>query len=461
MLTDERGLPITAEDQAAVEAYDATVSAYMGYKLDTGLRLKAAMDADPQMLLANCLRGYFFLMMAHPVFTSRIDKAVEAAEAIIAARGATEREKAHAAALKTWQGGDMVAAAKIFEQILLEHPRDIVALRLAAYLHFYLGDSRNLRDCVARVLHAWDDAVPGYGFVIGNYAFGLEEAGDYGLAEAEGRRAVALNPADIWAVHAVSHVLEMQGRHRDGIAWVNLAPDAWADCNNFAYHVWWHLSLCHLELGQYGEVLSLYDARVRADQSDDALDMSNGAAMLWRLQDRGIDVGGRWDELADKAAARGNDTLLVFNDAHHMLSLAAAGRAAEAETLLQAMRATAAEVGTQPALMATLGVPLCEAIQLYAKGDYAGVVARLEPIRYQLNLIGGSHAQRDLFQQILIRAAMQSGHYALARAMLAERTALRPTVARGWELYADALSGTGDEAAAREAKARAEACLAA
>jgi predicted Zn-dependent protease len=88
-------------------------------------------------------------------------------------------------------------------------------------------------------------------------------------------------------------------------------------------------------------------------------------------------------------------------------------------------------------------------------------VEHLLPIRYSVPEIGGSQAQRDLFHQILIAAALRAPRPALARALLAERTRLKPNNAWTWQRYADALEAAGDEKAAGEAAAQARSVLAA
>jgi hypothetical protein len=116
------------------------------------------------------------------------------------------------AALWAWSGGDLLTAGAHWEAILLDYPTDILALRLQHFATFWTGNSVALRDGMARALPAWDERTPGYSYVLGMYAFGLEEAGEYAMAEARGKHAVELNPDDLWAIHAVAHVLEMQGR---------------------------------------------------------------------------------------------------------------------------------------------------------------------------------------------------------------------------------------------------------
>src|SRR5262245_44154906 len=336
MHTDRRGLPITAANADAVAAFDATVDAYLGFARDTGDRLKATLKADPAMPLAHVLRGAFFLLMGKPALLAKAAEASAAANRSL--DGATPRERRHAQALAAWCTGDFEGALREWEAILAAAPRDVVALKLAHYLHFYLGDAAAMRDSIARTLHAWDESVPGYAAVLGMRAFGLEESGAYDEAERAGRRAVELNPDDPWAVHAVAHVLEMQDRPRDGVAWIRGLERRWDACNNFRYHLWWHLALMHLGLNEPEAALALYDERVWDPASDEYLDLCNDAALLQRLELAGLDVGDRWAAIAGKVRGQLATRILAFIDAHYALALAAAHDPEAAATLVSAIR---------------------------------------------------------------------------------------------------------------------------
>lgn len=424
MHTDRRGIPLTAASAEAARCYDAVIDGYLAFSRDTGARLKEALTADPAMPLALCTRGYFFKLFCTPAFDARAAQSLKAAQDAAAQGGATAREREHIAALAAWCAGEFEAALAHLEAILLDHPRDILAHKIAHYLYFYLGDAERMRDSVARTLHAWDEGVPGYGYMLGMHAFGLEESGAYSRAEAAGRRAVELNPGDAWAVHAVAHVMEMQDRLRDGVAWTTETEPGWEACNNFAFHVWWHRALFLLELGQHDGVLELYDRRIRAEQTEEYLDIVNATALLWRLEDEGVDVGTRWDELAEKSERRKDDRLLAFVDAHFMMALAAGGRDAAAQGMLRSM--AAAPAGTEAPIYKEIGAPVCEAIVAYRAGDYGRAADLLLPVRYGIRRLGGSHAQRDVFARMLIESATRAGRLPLARALLAERAANRP-----------------------------------
>jgi hypothetical protein len=117
--------------------------------------------------------------------------------------------------------------------------------------------------------------------------------------------------------------------------------------------------------------------------------------------------------------------MLVFADTHYMMALAAEGPAGAAEALLESLEGFAGEAGTEAEVAHAIGLPLCRAVLAHRRGRYGEAVDALLPHRPALKRIGGSRAQRDLFEQLLIDAAVKSGRKALARALLSERAATR------------------------------------
>ena len=430
MALDKRGLELTAADDEAAAALDAALDDFLAFGREAGPLLKAAFDADAEMPMAHVLRGYFFLLMGVGALRPRAAKSGAQASGL----AATTRERAHADALSRWAAGDTAGAVRCFEGILLDHPRDILAIRLAHYLHFYHGALAQHRDSVARVLPAWDESVPGYGYVLGMRAFGLEEVGDYALAEEFGRRAVAIDPSDAWSVHSVAHVMEMQGRTEEGIAWVRENEAHWeTKIHNFRHHLWWHQALFHLARDEDDAALDLYDNRFRTDDaSDDVLDIANAASMLLRLHFRGVDAGGRWEELAGHSASRIADGIFPFFDAHYMAALAMAGDSDNVCNHLDTMAGRSSGEATADAVYDEVGRPLCEAIAAFGAGEPDRCFDLLEPVRYDLVRLGGSHAQRDVFMQLLIAAGKEAGREHELRALLAERAALKPGAVASW-----------------------------
>jgi tetratricopeptide (TPR) repeat protein len=406
---DRLGLALTAASGEAARAFDDTVWEYVSFGRDPGTKLKRALQADPGMPMAQCLQGYFMHLMGLPALAAK-------ANAIFAGlkgnSSATARELAHIAALGAWCEGELERACEIFDGILKAHPRDMLALKLANYLYFYLGDAKNVRDGPARVLPHWDAAMPGYGHVLALHAFGLEESGEYAEAERAGRRAAELNPADPWAVHAVAHVLEMQDRAAEGVAWVEGLAPHWDTANFFRFHLWWHLALMHWGEGRHEEVLRLYDAQVWAEGSSENLSLCNDVSMLARLELAGVDVGARWDAVAAVVRGQSGGSVLAFVDAHYALALNETPKLHEA--------------GSTGRVHGRVGRAACDAVVAWRRKDHARVKALLTPVRGQLWRIGGSHAQRDLFTLLLLDSALKTNDMPLARAIRAERAAIRP-----------------------------------
>jgi tetratricopeptide (TPR) repeat protein len=331
-LLDRRDVPVSIDSRVALDRYEAALELLNGFYLDPLAAADAALAEDPDFVMGHCLRAGLFLMTTERAAEPELRRSVEAAAAL--AHRANARERGHIAAARAWLNGDFRRAGDLYGALLIDWPRDLLALQIAHQCDFLLGRSRMLRDRVARVLPAWDESVPGFGYVLGMHAFGLEQTNLYRHAEAAGRRALELNRRDPWAVHAVAHVMEMEGRLDEGIAWLRERETDWAPGNAFAYHNWWHLALYHLDLGETGRALALYDEFIRPGRSTVALEMVDAAALLWRLHLRGVPVGERWRRLADDWEPMIEDAYYAFNDSHCMMALVADGRLAAARSVV-------------------------------------------------------------------------------------------------------------------------------
>jgi tetratricopeptide (TPR) repeat protein len=429
MIRDQHGLPLTTASPAAARAYDDTITGYLNYRADQAQRLKALLDADADFALAHCLKGYF-AMLSYKAANLPAAMAAAATARRLAA-GASPREQAHVAALEAWTAGELDRMLGIWDEILAEHPRDVLAFRLAHFNNFWLGRPDAMAASVEAVLPRWSAELPGYGTLWSCRAFAQEECGNYGPAELAARRALEIDPGDLWGAHALAHVFEMQGRRGEGIVTLGALEPHWEGATNLVHHLWWHRALYHLEQRDFAAVLALYDTRFRnlaapltQAQPDLYIDIQNAASMLFRLERQGVDVGARWVEIADKAEARIGDCLSAFTLPHWMLALAATGRDAAAERLLAAMGDFAASNAPQAALIRDCALPLAEAVLLHARGQHASAVARLRPVLGGLYRLGGSHAQQGVFEELFLDSALKAG-LAADVALLLERVAAR------------------------------------
>jgi hypothetical protein len=296
----------------------------------------------------------------------------------------------------------------------------------------------------------WDASVPGYSYVLGMHAFGLEEMNQYAEAESTARRALKLQPKDGWAVHAIVHCMEMQGRIDEGIDFlVSREPD-WAPDNGFAFHNFWHLGLFHMDAGRFDRALALWDASVHPEPATYVLSLIDATAMLWRLVLERVDVGTRFEQVADDWEARlANEAgFYAFNDFHAALAFVATGRDGSLKELVARMREAAAQPGVNAGMERDVGLPLVEGFAAFGRGRHADAIAAIEPVRDHANRFGGSHAQRDLVTLTLIEAATRAGDAARAKHYIAERLVHKPGSAWGPRLVARADAAATMHAAA-------------
>ena len=421
-LIDALGHPVSGATAAAIDHYEQAAHELRCLIGDPLASIDRALAEAPGMSIAHTLRAWLHLLGTEaPALATAIEAAAAAAR-----HAGTERERLHAQAAALVAAGRWRDGARVLEDLSAQHPRDLLALQAGHQVDFFTGDSRMLRDRIARVRLHWNDAMPGHHAVLGMHAFGLEETGDYAQAERTGRKAIELQPRDTWAWHAVTHVHEMRNAPKEGIAWLEPNARHWSRESFFAVHNWWHLALFKLELDLHADVLALYDSAIGGPGSGVVLDMLDQSALLWRLALRGVDVGDRWQPLAERWAPHASAGNYAFNDMHAMMAFASAGRSDLAAQLRESQQVALASEGDNRSFTAEVGQAAMSAVQAFVAGDFATVVNLLRPVRSYAHRFGGSHAQRDVLELTLLEAAWRCGDQSLAVALSVERAALRP-----------------------------------
>jgi hypothetical protein len=434
---DARGNPCGSGSPSARDAAEKALWRTMSF-YDTPLAdLDRAIAADPGWALPHAMKAGFLFSLTEPAL--RDEGAGHLAQARLLQADAPAREKAHIEALQHISEGRWTAACRTWDELLLEHPRDALALQWSQLWDFYRGDTLALRQRPARALPDWDEADPLYPCVLALYAFGLEENNLYPQAEEAGRRALALDPRVPWAVHAVAHVMEMQGRFEEGSAWLRQSRAQWAEGNGFATHLWWHKGLFRLEALDTTGVLRLIDSHLSGDALQISLQRLDAAALLWRLHLLGVDVSATCRALVEAWAPADSDAgYYSFNDLHVVLALLGAGDVAQAERWLArcAERALAASDARRSnhAVAREVGLPLMRALVAFERGQMDAAADMLFAARSAARSVGGSHAQRDLVDQTLLAAASRGSRRAVGRAVLNERTMAKPVtpLTRHW-----------------------------
>lgn len=442
-IKDSLGNSVSGASADAIQNYEKALHEFQCYIDDPVGTIDSALEDSPDFVMAYALRAYLHLLGTEP------NDVPAAREALASARGlpANARERGHLEAIARLVEGEWHAGARALEDVAIDHPRDSLALQAGHLCDFYTGASRMIRDRIARALPEWSEDMPGYHALLGMHAFGLEETGIYARAEASGRRSVEMEPRDGWGQHAVAHVMEMQGRHREGIEWMRANVDGWARDNFLAVHNWWHLALFYLEAEEMDEVFGLFDGPIYGEHSPLVLDMVDASALLWRLNLRGVDVGNRWQAVADGWAPVAEAGNYCFNDAHAVMAFVGAQRPELVRSVLEAQESAQRGGGDNARFTREVGAPMTRAIIAFDEGEYAEAVRLIRPIRAIAHRFGGSHAQRDVIDLTLLEAAQRDGQLALARALAAERVDLKPESHSARALFDRARSTARQEAA--------------
>ncbi|HEY9641186.1 MAG TPA: tetratricopeptide repeat protein [Coleofasciculaceae cyanobacterium] len=423
MLRDAQGLPVTTDSPEAVDAIDQFANQLLSYGNNIAVIIQAV-EADPTAVLPNA-----HLAALH-LFAETADAVADAADYLKVAQAnldqATEREKLYVGAIAAWANGKVDQALDYHEALAEQYPRDVISVQIGQYHYFNLGNRQGLLNLIEKVLPANRENA----FLYGMQAFGLEQCRRLDAAEVTGRQATEMHRQNPWAHHAVAHVLETQGRTAEGIAWMESLSDTWDACGSFYTHNWWHVALYYLDQEEFAKVLELYDRHIwgRADKSYSQCHL-DAISMLLRLELRGVEVSERWQQVGNYFLPRIHDHILPLIDVQYIYALVRSGHEQQAYAMLQSIQdyAKTAYPYIRTA-WSEVTLPLARGMLAHAVGDWSTAVTAIRSALPRLHKIGGSHAQRDLFEQVYIDALIRLGNFQQAKRLWEKRAQARTSV---------------------------------
>jgi len=422
MLHDGQDLAVSTDEALVIAGIDQFTEGFLGYGPQVLDILKAA-DADPQCALVQA-----YCAMLHLFLESR-EGLRQAGPHVVTAlqhlENTGEREQLFVEAIDAWFHEDVAGAIQIHEYLAEHYPRDLVSVKLCQYHHFNLGNAPGMLRVASKALEN-NQANP---HMHGMIAFGYEQCHLLEEAEAAARTAIKLHRGEAWAHHALAHVLETRGQVAEGIEFMESVSDTWEGLNSFMHtHNWWHLCLYYIATEQFERVLDIYDRHIWGVWKEYSQDQIGAVSLLARLETAGVAVGDRWQDVADYLVARVDDHIQPFLDLQYLYGLARAERP-EAEALLESLRQ---HVEHAPGLTRTawreVALPAAHALLAHAQGDFDAAIRGLTTTLPRLQEIGGSHAQRGLFQELLLDAYLRSERLAPAQQYLELEHQTRPGV---------------------------------
>ena len=422
--TDLLGNAVTLAEGASLGAVNDFVGGFISSEARAANILQAAGDASPWVQAASA---------ALHMFAESREGSVNARPFIQAALNsplqATAGELRFVQAVAAWVAGDIPQALRLHEEQARLQPRDLVSLKLGQYHLFNQGDAPAMLRLALTVAPAASD-VP---YLHGMLAFGYEQCHLLQKAEHAARTGIALCRKEPWAHHALAHVMLTQGRVSEGLRFMHDVSDTWTGLNSFMLtHNWWHTALFALELGDADTVLRLYDEQIWGAVKSYSQDQINAISLLARLELAGVNVGDRWLDVGQALSQRTADQVLPFLDMQYLYGLARAGLPQAGVLMANIARFAAQSTanGTGGSLWSAVCVPACEGLLAHARGDWKTAVVGLGAALPRLRETGGSHAQRDLFEQIFLDALIRSGQHSAAQQLLQQRVNQQPESVR-------------------------------
>ena len=425
-MRDWLGNPVHLQDPASLAALNDFVDGFLRCEARAVNVLALAESDRSAIAQAYCAALHMFAESRDGPVNARpfIDAAITAAPR------ASARERQFVAAIAAWVDGDLSGAVSLHQELARSHPRDLVSVKLGQYHLFNQGDAPGMLRLALQALPAATDVAQMHGMA----AFGWEQCHLMVQAEAAGRTALAMTPREPWAQHALAHVMLTQGRLHEGRQFMRQASATWTGLNSFMQtHNWWHLALFEIDLGHADVALQLYDRQVWGVAKAYTQDQIGAVSLLARLELAGVDVGDRWQDVADHLLSRAADQVLPFLDLQYLYGLARAGRP-QAETLLRNIEAHGLRQGGATNACNTqamqvwrdVATPAAYGLMAHAQGQHARAVEGLGLALPRLLQIGGSHAQRDLFEQIHLDAMVHCGQWGAAQQTVQQRCNNQP-----------------------------------
>lgn len=424
-LKDRYDLPISTSSPAAADLLQEGVDRLLSQNFGPEESLQKAIEADDGFAMPHADLAYTWMLRVQP---AEAKESIQRAQDLAA--GVTKREAQHIECIAQFVAGNSPKSLELIREHLAEFPRDALLSRLAQR-HYMQGCSGagvpNFPEELFAMLQGLETHYGDDWSFLGQYAFAHHETGRLDRAYDLATRSLDLRPTNAVAAHSVTHVFFERGEAAGGGDFLGDWLTTFDKRATYYIHLSWHQALFELAQGRYEQAIGLYETEIRPSVvAKSAGSLADSASLMWRMQVyAGVAPSVPWNEVRDQAAPAADRPGPPFRDAHAALAFAAAGDDEALGRMMDGLREVAAK-GNAVAEEVTL--PLVQGIHAFAQGEYSQAVQLIEPIAGQLARLGGSHAQREVFEDTLLEAYLRAEQFDKAEGMLQSRLKRRASV---------------------------------
>ena len=458
MVKNRNGLIITTASPAAADLYQQGLDLVLSQNYGPESRLRDAIEADEGFAMAHTVLAYVLhLQMDVPAARAAATKAVELSA------GISREERQTTRIVHSFTHGKGAEAIRLVHEHLVDFPTDTLAMRVAQRLYMLGCFGAGVPDFPNHLMKMMTKVAPANGddwAFLGQYAFAHHETNQPAKAMDLATRSLEGNPQNAVACHSVTHSYFEQGDAANGGRWLADWLDAFDRRASYNVHLSWHLALFELAQGRYRQALDLYETHIRPGvQARNLANLADSASLMWRLQIYSGETPGKpWDEVRDQAAPAADSPGAAFRDCHAALAFAGSGDTDASQRLVDRLTAQG-EKGDD--LAREMILPIARAAAAFAAGDYAEAANLMGPTYPMMARIGGSHAQREVFEDTLLESYVRAGMYDEAKSMLEERLSRRSSPRDTyWMGRLEAQAVQGNREASRRLLAEAQAAWA-
>ncbi len=455
MVKTRNGLTVTTASPVAADLYQEGLDLVLSQNYGAEDKLRAAIDADDGFAMANVALAYVLhLQMNVPAARATAERGVELSA------GISQEERQSAQIMRCFTNGKGTEAIGLIHEHLEDFPTDTLAMRVAQRLYMLGCFGSGVPDFPNHLMALMRKVAPANGndwAFLGQYAFAHHETNQPDKAMDLALRSLDGNPQNAVASHSVTHSYFEQGDAANGGTWLANWLDGFDRRAAYNVHLSWHLALFELAQGRYGQALDLYETHIRPGvQARNLANLADAASLMWRLQIYSGEAPGKpWNEVRDMALPAADGPGAAFRDCHAALAFAGAGDAEATQRLVDRLTSQG-EKGDD--LSREMTLPIALGAAAFAAGDYDQAADLMGPTYPVMARIGGSHAQREVFEDTLLETYIRAGRYDDAKAMLDERLSRRSSVRDTYwmgRLEAEAVQGDARASRALLVQARA------
>jgi len=421
--TDRYGLPLTTASESAADCYNASLDAVLAFDGGVLEAVDQALAADPEFAMGHIHRARALQV------EGRMSEAIASREkAQSLASGVSPREQEHIAILSLAIDGNGKAALGAIKDHLKEYPRNafLLAQAVGPFGLIAFGGYQDRHEQNLALLESVRDDYGDDWWYTSSLAFALNELNRFDEAAPLAQRAYETRKTGN-AAHTVAHVHFETGGVDAGVTFLEAFLSWHSREAQIHSHLGWHLALFELARNNPAGANRIMDDLLRPSISHGSplSTLADGAALVWRQQLLGVEPAeNAATDVAVFASERFSRPGVTFADLHCALVYGATGNFAALEELAAQMRQRLAE-GKIPAGEVVPAV--VQAITAFAREDYAAAIALLEPVANQVVKVGGSNAQREVFEDTLLEAYIRAGRSEPALELLDRRLARRPS----------------------------------